>query len=174
MHHFRDQRGIACLPLCTLDDRPMAQTTQVRVERYIAENEIADGIGAPLSEIAQVVIVGPVDHALGKIELRVASRNGATEKSARALVLKKIGNSFTDSAPGKTTFQSAWVRVEEILAGRQGVECAKLVNVAFVIELTQRPVRADAFNLASEAVARPPCEADPQKLPGIGESDKAS
>jgi hypothetical protein len=47
------------------------------------------------------VIILPIDDSLGQLELGVSLGDGAPEESTWTLILQEVGDTCSDSAPGK-------------------------------------------------------------------------
>src|SRR5581483_9873988 len=130
----------------------------VLVERLIAQNQIADSIGAASSEVLQVVIVRPVDDSLWEPELRVPPRDGPAQKPTWPLILQEIGNAFGDCAPREVNSRCGR---ERVLTRCKRVQLPHEVHVAGLIDSTQFPLRANVPNRTKQPVSRASRNAQP-------------
>jgi hypothetical protein len=57
------------------------------IERLVAENQVTYGVRTALSEVAQIVVITPINDALWQLKLWISTWDSTPEKPGRSLIL---------------------------------------------------------------------------------------
>ena len=164
-HYLLRQFLIASAPLFGLYDLAATHGGEIFTESGITEDEIADAVRSVLREVAQILIVVPVDDALGQLQLRVASRHRASKEAAWTLILEPIGNPSDESLIRESRLGRLCVDIDIKLARGERIKRANLQDLSGGLQPAQRPLRTNGVDRAAQCITRISPGTDLQHLP---------
>lgn len=97
-HRGRRARRLAALALGRVDDCDRPGVRQIALDRALAEDPVADGVGSRLAQVVEEVLVGASGDARRQRQLGKLLGHGAAGEATRPSILQNIGDTLAKPA----------------------------------------------------------------------------